>query len=99
MGCCVGFEQSKEVLEDIVSKHYRDYKIFTISRDSVNALEYKVRVGIVILPEDERSNILFEELLALNTAVDSCIKVLNSTIDKQGTKMIELFVVEIKVEI
>jgi len=98
MGCCIDFNKSRKKLEDIVSRYYKDYKIFTISRDGVTALGYKVRVGIVVLPDDKQSNILFEALLILNTTVGSCIKAIGSTIDKQDTKMVELFVVEIKVE-
>ena len=99
MGCCVGFEEAREVLEKMVSSYFDDYKLFTISREVVSALVYKVRVGVVVLPQEGDSSRLFEALLALNTSVESCIKVRNSTIDKQGSKMIELFVVEIEIRL
>lgn len=100
MSCCRGFVYSKDLIAEIATRHCgTDFKIFTISREAVTALEYKIRLGLVAQADTTRNTKLFEELLMLGSRSDACVKVIKSDINFKDSRLIDLFVLEIESEV
>ena len=97
MSCCVGFDASKQIIEDIVKTyHARDYKIFVAHRYATEGITYKVQVGVVVKPDVEKNTQMFEDFMKLHARSDACIKVLRSDINFRDERLVDLFILEIE---
>ena len=101
MSCCVGFEDSKALIENIVKVyHPTDYKIFVAHRYAIDhGTTYKVRVGVVVKPDVDLNTSMFEDFIKLHARSDACIKVLSSEINFKENRLADLFLLEIESEV
>ncbi len=100
MGCCLGFEASKEKITSIVeSYHPSDYKMFVAHRYATEGITYKVRVGVVVKPDLSKNTEMFEELIKLHADSEVCVKVISSDINFDDKKLVDLFLLEIESEV
>ena len=100
MGCCLGYSQAVEIIEDIAKSYYpKDYKLFVARREKADGLNRIYRVGLVVQPDDIRNSQMFDEFVALELDPNSCIKMLFSTIDRRDNMIIDLFMLEISIEV
>ncbi len=99
MPCCIGFEASKAIIEDVVKQyHPSDYKIFVAQRDAEEGMTYKVRVGVVVKPDVDKNTQMFEDFIKLHSRSDVCIQVLSSNINFKDERLVDLFLLEIESE-
>jgi hypothetical protein len=100
MSCCVGFAQTKQRIESVVEAFYPDdYKIFAISREALADITYKIRLGVVVKPDVDKNTSMFEELKKLESNTGNCIKVVSSNINFKDEKLVDLFLLDIEVEV
>ena len=99
MSCCLDFETQKSTIENVIKQYHTDYKIFVPRRIATGGIEYKIIVGIVVLPDVDKNTQLFESLIKLQGRTDVCVKVLDSQIDQRDARIVDLFLLEIEAQI
>ncbi len=100
MSCCLGFEASKEKIEEIVRRyHEKDYKLFVAHRYVTEGITYKVKIGVVVKPDLSKNTEMFEELMGLHSSTEVCVKMLTSDINFEDGRLVDLFLLEIESEV
>ncbi|RLC87221.1 MAG: hypothetical protein DRI37_06355 [Chloroflexi bacterium] len=88
------------MIETVVKQfHFGDYKIFIAHRIGMDGLNYKVHLGVVVQPDVDKNTEMFEALKRLESRTDMCVKMLSSDINFQKENLVDLFLLEIDVEV